>query len=355
MPLKHIPYCFIFVIAVLLLRVAQSSAVALEYPVKLFILHSYERKNVCGQPQHDGLLAALDEAGYTPDQNIDLNVYYMDTKRKHNTLALIHKQADIALNRIEAFQPAILVTLDDNAFQSVALRLVDTDIDILFSGLNGQPEFYNQQVTFMKSRINPDHNITGVYERLHIANAMRVHARMFPEVQKALVLTDPSPTGKAIFRQIELELTNEAVPISWELKMIQTWEDFHREIAAVNQNPLIGVTYPAVLLLKNRKGKTYTAPQIFQWTIANSRKPEITLNHGMVRLGLFGGAAVDLRAMGHQVGRMVVKVIGGNRAGDLAIEEAEKYALAFNLKRAQDLNIVIPDEMLLEADEIVQP
>jgi len=355
MPLKHIPYCFIMIIAALFLRVAQSNVVASEHPVKLFILHSYESENVCGQPQHDGILAALSEAGYNPDQNLDLDVYYMDTKRSNNTLALIDRQAEIALNRIDAFNPAILVTLDDNAFKSVALRLVDTNIDILFSGLNGQPESYNQQVTFMKSRINPGHNVTGVYERLHIANAMRVHARMFPKVQKALFLTDPSPTGRAIFRQIELELTNEAVPIAWELKMIQTWEDFHREIAAVNKNPLIGVTYPAVLLLKNRKGKTYTAPQIFQWTIANSRKPEITLNHGLVQLGLFGGAAVDFRAMGQQVGRMVVKVIGGNRAGDLAIEEAEKYALAFNLKRAQDLNIAIPDEILLEADEIVQP
>ncbi len=343
------------ILATLCLLVGHSNGDAAESPVKLFILHSYESKNVCGQPQHDGIITALREAGYHPNKNLDLDVYYMDTKRKNNTLGLIQRQADIALNRIGAFNPAILVTLDDNAFKSVALRLVDTDIDIVFSGLNGQPESYNQQVTFMKSRINPGHNITGVYERLHIAKALRVHARMFPKVQKALFLTDPSPTGQAIFRQIELELTNEAVPIAWELKIIQTWEDFHREIAAANQNPLIGVTYPAVLLLKNRKGRTYTTPQIFEWAIANSRKPEIALNLGLVRLGLFGGAAVDLNAMGHQVGQMVVKVLRGHRAGALAIEEAAKYLLAFNLTRAQDLNIAIPDEILLTADEIVQP
>jgi len=324
-------------------------------PDKLFILHSYECEHVCGQPQHDGILAALREAGFNPDKNLALEDYYMDTKRKNNTPALISQQADLALERIKAFNPAVLVTLDDNAFKSVALRLVDTHIEIVFSGLNGQPERYNQQITFMKSRMTPGHNITGIYEKLHIADAIRVHARMFPDVQKALFLTDSSLTGKAIYRQIEMELTTDWIPMAWELKRVRSWEAYHHEIDTINRNPLIGVIYPAVLLLKSQDGTTYTAPQIFEWTTANSRKPEIALNHAFVRLGLFGGAAVDFYAMGRQAGQMVGKILKGHRAGDLSIEEAERFALAFNLKRARELNIVIPNEILLAADEIVKP
>ena len=324
-------------------------------PTKLFILHSYEHNHVCGQPQHDGVLAALQEAGYSPGQGLDLEIHYMDTKRRNNTLKLIQQQAEVALSRIAAFQPDILVTLDDNAFKSVALRLVDTDIAIIFSGLNGQPEHYNQQTVFMQSRMHPGRNISGVYEKLHIANAIRVHARMFPSVQKALLITDASPTGNAIYRQMELELSSGGIPIAWELKKIQTWEEYQYEINATSQDSMIGVICPAVLLLKNQNGRTYTTPQIIEWTVAHSNKPEIALNDAFVRMGFFGGAAVDFHAMGYQAGRMVAKILKGHRVGDLPIEDAERYALAFNLKRAQALNITIPHEILLAADEIIKP
>jgi putative ABC transport system substrate-binding protein len=58
--------------------------------------------------------------------------------------------------------------------------------------------------------------------------------------------------------------------------------------------------------------------------------------------------------MGQQAGQMVVKVLKGKDPGVLPIEEAFRYALAFNLKRARQLNIDIPNEILLAADEVIQ-
>ena len=349
-------YCYLKIILLALLFIGSQVRWAVaETPARLFILHSYDHNHVCGQPQHDGVLAALQAEGYSPGQKLDVQTYYMDTKHRNTTPALIERQAVIALDRIKAFRPDILVTLDDNAFKSVALRLVDTAIAIVFSGLNRQPEYYNQHVTFMMSREHPGYNITGVYERLHIANAIRVHARIFPYVQKALLLTDVSPTGNAIFQQMEIELSSEAIPIAWELKKIHTWEDYLEEIDAVNQDPLIGVVCPAVLLLKDNNGRTYTTPQIIEWTVAHLRKPEIALNDALVRKGFFGGAAVDFYAMGQQAGRKVVKILNGHRVGDIAIDDAQRYSLSFNLKRAQALNIDIPHEVILASDEIIRP
>ena len=321
---------------------------------RVFILHSYEFNHVCGQPQHDGVVAALKNAGFIDNKNLEIQVYYMDTKRKNNTPELINKQAAIALEKIEAFRPDILVTLDDNAFKSVALKLVDTKISIVFSGMNGQPEIYNRQKQFMESRKNPGRNITGVYEKLHIADAIRVHSRMFPDVQKVIFFTDKSPTGKAIYRQIKLELEAEPIPIAWELKKVRNWEEYKVEILAAYSDPRVGAIYPAALLLKDENGVTYTASQIFQWTTQVSEKPEIALNPGFARLGLFGGAAVDFYAMGQQAGKMVVRILEGEKPGSIAIEEAARYALAFNMNRARQLNIEISSEILLAADEVIR-
>ena len=321
---------------------------------KIFLLHSYEQDHICGQPQHEGVLAALQQAGYRPDENIRLQTYYMDTKRRNNTPALIEEQARLALARIRDFQPHILVTFDDNAFRTVALQLVDVPgLQIVFSGMNRQPEDYSQQKPFLHSRKHPGHNITGVYEKLHIVDAIKIQKRIFPGLQKIRMLCDLSPTGKALKRQVELELAQHDLPVAFDTKIVRNWEEYRKEIRALDQSEEIGTIYPVALLLKDEAGKTYTAPEIFRWTIAHCRKPAIALNYAFTSLGLFGGAAVDFKAMGQQAGELIVQILQGTPAGELSVEEAERYALVFNLNRAQQLEIEIPEDILLAADEII--
>ena len=70
------------------------------------------------------------------------------------------------------------------------------------------------------------------------------------------------------------------------------------------------------------------------------------------RMGLFGGAAVDFFAMGKQAGAMVIRILQGEEPSGIAIEDAGRYALVFNLSRAAVLGIDIPRDVLLSADEI---
>ncbi|MCD4721442.1 MAG: hypothetical protein K8S13_16510, partial [Desulfobacula sp.] len=111
---------------------------------RVFILHSYEANHVCGQPQHDGVIEALRKAGFKEKENLEILTFFMDTKRKNNTLELMEKQSCLALKEIHIFKPHVLVVFDDNAFRTVALKLVDSQIPIIFSGMNGQPEDYNK-------------------------------------------------------------------------------------------------------------------------------------------------------------------------------------------------------------------
>ena len=321
---------------------------------RLFILHSYEEGHICGQPQHDGVIEALERHGFRVGSELVLGVYHMDTKRKNNTPELIARQARLAVQKIEAFAPDVLVTLDDNAFKHVGLRFVDRDPAVVFSGLNGQPEDYNLQTPFMASRQRPGRNVTGVYEKLHIADAFRVHARMFEGLNKVVIMVDESPTGKAIHRQIELELSGKDLPCSWDLKPIPSWEAFKAEIEACNDDVTIGAIYPACLLLKDAHGNTYTANEILAWTSKHSKKPEIALNFSFTRLGLFGGAAVDFFTMGQHAGEYASQILKGVPAGTLAIQNAERYALSFNLTRARQLGINLPEEILMAADEVVR-
>jgi len=173
---------------------------------KIFIVHSYEAENVCGRPQDCGILEGLAEQGFTVGGNLLVQRFYMDTKRVYTTPDQIAARGRAALAAIKEWQPDVVVTLDDNAARMVMLPLVDGDIPVVFSGINNTPEWYNRRKQFMSSRKRPGHNVTGVYEKLHMAKSLQVMKAVLPDLKRIVVLVDDSPTGRAMQKQVEAEL-----------------------------------------------------------------------------------------------------------------------------------------------------
>mgnify|MGYP001823044924 CR=1 FL=1 len=322
---------------------------------RLFIVHSYEDGHICGQPQHDGALEVIKEAGWQPGDNLEVAVYHMDTKRRNNTNDLIDKQARIAQEEIDKFKPDVVLTLDDNAFRTIALPNSGSSTQYVFSGLNGQPEMYDKKNKFMHNRSIPGGNITGVYEKLYIREAIQVLSNMH-EINTILFLGDNSPTGQAISKQVELELLPgqnlQQLPCKTQQLTVDSWESFVASVQAINEHLDIGAFYLGTLLLKDAKGQTYTAPYIIEYTLLHAKKPAIGLNYAFIKLGLYGGATVDFYAMGQLAGEKIVKVFNGQKAGSSPIEDAPRVAFVFNLKRAEQLGMVIPVDILMAADEV---
>lgn len=322
---------------------------------RIFIVHSYEEGHVCGQPQNDGAIQALKDAGWVEGRNVSVRYFYMDTKRTFNTPELIARQAQLVLHDIERFQPDILLSLDDNAFRTVALPLEGHSVKIVFSGLNGQPEDYHAIRPFMASREKPGSNITGVYEKLHIREAIKILSKMHG-LSKVRILEDETPTGKAIARQVDLELApqppGEALPCQIDKQVVQSWEAFREAIQDINADPEVGAFYLGTLMLKDRTGATYTVKDIIDHVVIEARKPAMGPNYAFIKMGLYGGASVDFYAMGYQAGQKIAAILDGADPGQLPIEDAERLALVFNLQRARQLGLTIPSDILLAADEV---
>jgi len=223
----------------------------------------------------------------------------------------------------------------------------------VFSGMNGQPEAYNAQSGFMNDRARPGSNVTGVYEKLYVTKSlvvMRSALSGFEPGDRVVGITDYSPTGNAITRQFDIELAGSPVAKFWELRRVKDFREYRALIAELNRDDHVRAIYPAALRLATPDGKTWGAGEIFAWTTRNNRKPEMALNYYFAKIGLFGGAAVDFGAMGREAGSKVADILDGRPAGDLPIEDATDYAIVFNVKRARDLGVKIPDSLLTAAD-----
>ena len=346
----------ITVTLLLCLVISLFTTVAVAKEVKrVYLVASYEEGHVCGLPQDQGVIKGLNKLGWFEGMNLDVKRYYMDTKRKNTTPEAMKKEADIILGQIKEFKPEIVVVLDDNAFREVALPLAGRmDLSVVFSGMNGQPEKYNAMKRFMDTREKPGSNITGVYEKLYVLRSMKVMKSAVPGLngKKVVGITDYSPTGNALTKQFEIELKNKPKGMDWELRRVKDWQEYTSLIKELNEDDGVGAIYPVALSLKVSDTVTYTAPEIFKWTMKNSRKPEMALNYFFSKIGLFGGAAVDFKAMGFLTGKKAGQILNGEKAGNIPIEDAPDYAIVFNLKRTKELDIEIPGPLLTAADHI---
>jgi hypothetical protein len=219
--------------------------------------------------------------------------------------------------------------------------------------MNNQPEVYNDRKQFMEGWEHPLGNVTGVYEKLYVAESLRVMAQAVPGLigGKVILMTDRTVTGDALTRQFEGELSG-VNDIEWEVKRIGSWEEYTRAVEEANEDPAVKAIYPLALTMDAADGTRYTAPRIYDWTIAHSKKPEMAVNYFFARMGLFGGAVVNFGAMGRHAGRKGAAILNGATASDIPIEESPDFAIVFNIKRARDLGIEIPARVLSAAHAV---
>ena len=332
---------------------AAGPAMAQKAPKRVYIVQSYEAGHVCGEPQAEGELKSLANAGWSVGRNLQVKTYYMDTYKTNTSLESMQHEGQNALHEIAEFKPDLVFVNDDAAVAQVMMPLVGGNIPIVFSGMNGQPEMYNERKHYMESWEHPGGNVTGVYEKLYAAQALKVMEQAVPGLRgnKAVMITDYTPTGNGLTKQFEIEL-KPVTEVRWEVQRVHDWAEYTALIERLNADPEVKAIYPVALSLPADGGARYAAAQIYDWTLAHSKKPEMAINYFFARMGLFGGAVENFSAMGRLAGQKAAKILDGTKAGDLPIEDGPESAIVFNVKRAKDLGIEIPPRVLAAANAV---
>jgi len=320
--------------------------------VKIFMVQSYSERDLCGMPQLEGALKALKDSGFTED-NSKIYYFFMDTKKHYTTEKQIAERGNIACRKITSVKPDVVITFDDNAFRTLAPELIHTRYKLIFTGINRPPEEYNKKLHFMDKNRKPTANITGVYEKLHIEDNLKLFEKIIRKPGRVVFIYSDDSVGRILANQVRFELKNAEYRDNCEIVMVRTLTEYKNALRRVDEDKdVIAYSPHAHSLIDEKTGKRLSFNDTITYTLNNCKKPDIVTNADFCKAGFFGGAAVDFYHMGYQAGNMAAKVLRGVDIKNIKVEDAKKCKIVFNAKRVQQLRVKIPLDILNVVDEI---
>jgi putative ABC transport system substrate-binding protein len=252
--------------------------------VRIFVVSSYHREYLWSQDTNRGLTAALlafkyfdsdrQAEEYTRNDYVEtsravVKKAWMDTKR-------LSARDDIAratvrvMDEIQAFQPDLILLGDDNAANHIGNQFIDTDIPIVFWGVNGAPLKYG----LLDSIEHPGHNVTGIYQAGYVQECLQYLKRLVPEIRTFAILSDDSETGRAKAKELQnlaqqgklaLELAGSVVTNSasvWKAEALRL-SDQVDAFFVLNHNTI-----------QDDQGRVVDPMELGAWYLQNVKKPD---------------------------------------------------------------------------------
>jgi ABC-type uncharacterized transport system substrate-binding protein len=270
-------------------------------------------------------------------------IYQMNMKVKSSPEE-IKQSADEASKIIDEWQPDIVYLSDDGALEHVATKYINSKIPFVFSGVNAEP---------MKYGINNASNITGVLEREHFTQSIKLLKEIAPWIKNITVIADDDPAWLPVMERYKELVKSELTYInfsSWNI--IKTYSDYQSKVKELSSsdNALCIIGW---FTFKKADGRNATELEVAKWTAENSMLPDVTFWKDRVSKGTLCAIYISAYEQGHSAGILARKILTENVSPSaLPIEPTLKGKPVINLARAKKLNLNIKSSLLLSTDII---
>jgi putative ABC transport system substrate-binding protein len=280
-----------------------------------------------------GLSERLAAAGLTVGRDVNVQV-----SSNEQDLARIPAMARAAV----AAKPAVIYTTHELWVD--ALKDATTTIPIVFA-------FVTEPVShgFVQSFARSGTNMVGVADRNREVMAKRVEIlrAAFPRARRLMVLGAYTHLTKDDLHAIEdaasrlkftlIRADISSVPLAAALA------------AADTQKPDAVLPFGTLDVRPGERGSTTLIDYV------NRRKiPAIYSNGQITETGGLMSLQEDASEQIRRSADMVVKILGGARPSEMAIDQADKFELVINMSVAKKSGFAIPQAVLLRADRVIE-
>ncbi|MDH3219399.1 MAG: hypothetical protein OEO19_07700 [Gammaproteobacteria bacterium] len=330
---------------------------------RIFIVSSYHREYLWSKSTNDGVMAAMlrysflenqdqvkefAEQDYVESKRVVLKKTWMDTKRKNGTSDIARSTVGI-MKQIREFQPDLVMLGDDNAANYIGNQLLDTEIPVVFWGINGLPLKYG----LIDSMDRPGHNITGVWQAGYYREGLELLSKLVPEARTFAILACDSVTARANIKQLQGLHRSGGLPL--DLVDVVSTNDFEEfKLRAKQLESSVDAFF--VLnhdTLKDDRGNHLDMLEVGRWYLENIRKPEASHEDQFVREGMLLTANDSGYNQGYAAFEMAYDILEQGLSPQLMRTKTPAHGpLMVNRNRARALGISLTEHDYL-IDEFV--
>ncbi len=329
-------------------------SVFLSHPVladDVFVVGSYHKGDVCGQPQQDAAIDAFKQGGFA---DLSFREYYLNSRflPGEETAQIVEQ----IITDIRTLKPKFVITTDDPAFARLYEEVLrHPEMYMIFTGLNRSLDDYNAKARFMENRV-PTANITGVFEYLFMREQLAmVEAILGKELDKVAVLHATDIVSTIVKDQIQEELKGTEYENRLVFFVAEDIPSLVEAAASIDADKSIDVYIPVTLSVHDpvedrRRDLSSVAPII----IEHINKIDLSINSSFTAAGFFGGVSIDFYQMGFEGGYMATRLLKGMPIEDIPIVDAGRSIVTINRTRARQLGIRIDPNIQSIVDEWIQ-
>ena len=299
------------VVLLVLLAVALPAPAADYAGKKVFYVNSYHLGYPGSDPITDGIRSVLDPLG------VALQVLYMDTKRNPSE-EYIRAAADDARDKIEAFQPDVIIASDDNASKYLIMPYYrDADVPVVFCGVNWDASVYGY----------PYRNATGMVE-VALVPEILAHLKRYAKGSRIGFIAGDRPSEHKNFQHYKQRFGIRFDQVYFSATFAQWKEGFKRLQGEVDM----------VLMTSHAGIRDWDERKAVSFVERHTRVPVGTEHEWEMPLALVG-VLKDFRAMGEWSARAALKILDGTPPTWIPITANQRGRLVFNPRIAALLDI----------------
>jgi putative ABC transport system substrate-binding protein len=199
----------------------------------------------------------------------------------------------------------------------------------------------------VRSYAKPGGNLTGVTsEDLELSpKRLEILRTIAPGLKRVLFAYDAgNPTST-----LELKAYREAsrsLGIELVERPVRTQSEAKRVFSDLQKGQVQGILTPFAV--------TLNIPAFVIETASRLRLPAMFHDRFYVERGGLASYGANFYESGRQAARLLDKVLRGTRPGDIPIETNNRVEFAVNTRTARAINLIVPRELLLRADHVIE-
>lgn len=276
-----------------------------------------------------GMIEVLNEAGFQEGKNIKIT--FQSAQSNTATAGQIAKQ-------FVGDNPDVIVAIATPSAQSVAAAT--NTIPVVFSAVTDPVA-----AKLVPSMEASGGNVTGASDALPIDPQIELMQKLLPNLKQVGYVYSPGEVNSTVvLKELQEKLAAKGI----EVVPAPAQRTTDIPMATRSLKGRVQLVYTA---LDNNVASAYES--MYQ-AAKESQLPLMASDVDLVSRGAVAALGVNYHDLGRETGQVVLRILNGEKPGDISIATMQKLDLYISPKHAEEEGLTLPESLIKEADKIIE-